>query len=155
MYNPLDSKFDGMYNPLDLSSLPDTPTSHGAPPLCFDLFTVDEVLEALKNLDASKSPGPDEILPVFLKSCCNELSPILCDLFNFFVQKGKVPKAWKEANVVPIYKGGVKPKDDVGSYRPVSLTSVLCKVIEKLISIRIMKYVDEQGILSDNQSNTK
>ena len=117
----------------------------------FDLFTVDEVLEALKNLDASKSPGPDEILPVFLKSCCNELAPILCDLFNFFVQKGKVPKAWKEANVVPIYKGGIKPKDDVGSYRPVSLTSVLCKVIEKLISICIMKYVYEQGILSDNQ----
>ena len=79
-----------MCNPIDLGSLPDTPTSHGAPPLCFDPF----FLEALKNLDASKSPGPDEILPVFLKSCCNELSPILCDLFNFFVQKGKVPKAW-------------------------------------------------------------
>ena len=42
--------------------------------------------------------------------------------------------------MVPIYKGGIKPKDDVGSYRPVSLTSVLCKVIEKLISIRIMTY---------------
>ena len=140
-----------MYNPLGLGSLPDTPTSHGAPPLWFDLFTVDEVLEALKNLDASKSLGPGEILPVFLKSCCNELSPILCDLFNYFVQKGKVPKAWKEANVVPIYKGDIKQKDDVGSYRPVSLTRVLCKVIEKLISIRIMKHVDEQGILSDNQ----
>ena len=115
------------------------------------IYLVDEVFETVKNLDASKSPGPDEILPVFLKSCCNELTPVLCDLFNFFVQKGKVPKAWKQANVVPIYKGGVKPKDDVASYRPVSLTSFLCKVIEKLISVRIMKYVDEQGILSDNQ----
>ena len=47
------SKLDGMYNPLDLGSLPDTPTSHGARPLCFDLFTVYEVFEALKNLDAS------------------------------------------------------------------------------------------------------
>ena len=53
--------------------------------------------------------------------------------------------------MVHIYKGGVKPKDDAGSYCPVSLTSVLYKVIEKLISICIMKYVDEQGILSDNQ----
>ena len=84
-----------MYNPLDLGSLPDTPTSHCAPPRCFDLFTVDEVFEALKNVDASKSPKPDEILPFFLKPCSNELAPILCDLFNFFVQKGKVPKAWK------------------------------------------------------------
>ena len=81
-------------------------------------------------------------------SCCNELAPILRDLFNFFVEKGKVPKAWKQVNMVPIYKGGVKPKDDVGSYRPVSLKGILSKVIEKLISIRIMKYVDEQGILS-------
>ena len=140
-----------MYNPLNLNSLPDTPTSHGAPPLCFDLFTVDEVFDALKNLDASKSPGPDEILPIFLKSCCNELAPVLCGLFNFFIQKGQVPKAWKEANVVPVYKGGDKPKDDVGSYRPDSLTSILCKVMEKLISVRIMNYVDEHDILSDNQ----
>ena len=145
------SKFDGIYKPLDLSSLPDTPTSHGAPPLSFDSFSVDEVFDALKNLDTSKSPGPDDILPIFLKTCSNELAPVLCKVFNFFVQKGQVPKAWKEANVVPVYKGGVKPKDDVGSYRPVSLTSILCKVLEKLISVRIIKYADEHDILSDNQ----
>ena len=145
------SKFDGIYNPLVLESLPDTTTSHGAPPLCFDEFIVDEVFQALKSLDTSKSPGPDDILPIFLKTCRNELAPVFCDLFNFFIQKGQVPKAWKEANVVPVYKGGSKPKDDVKSYRPVSLTSILCKVMEKLISERIMAYVDEHGILSDNQ----
>ena len=69
------SKLDGTYSPLDLGSLRDTPTSHGAPPLCFNLFTVDKVLETLKNLDVSKSPGPDEIVPLFLKSCCNEFVP--------------------------------------------------------------------------------
>ena len=47
------SKFDGIYKPLDLSSLPDTPTSHGAPPLSFDSFSVDEVFDALKNLDTA------------------------------------------------------------------------------------------------------
>lgn len=145
------SKFDGMYNPLDLSSLPDTPTSHGAPPLCFDFFTVDEVFEALKNLDTSKSPGPDDILPIFVKTCCSELAPVLCDVFNFFIRKGRVPRAWKDANVVPVHKGGVKPKDDIGSYRPISLTSILCKVLEKLVSVRIMNYVEGHDILSDNQ----
>ena len=49
-------KFDGIYKPLDLSSLPDTPTSHGAPPLSFDSCSVDEVFDILKNLDTSKSP---------------------------------------------------------------------------------------------------
>ena len=67
------------------------------------------------------------------------------------MQKGQVPKAWKEANVVPVHKGGVKPKADVGSYSPVSLTSILCKVLEKLISVCILKYADEHDIISDNQ----
>ena len=62
-----------------------------------------------------------------------------------------VPVAWKDANVVPIYKGSGKPKDDVGSYRPVSLTSVLGKVLEKLISTHMMDYLNDNNILSDNQ----
>ena len=67
-----------------------------------------------------------------------------------FIQKGQCPASWKDANVVPIYKGSGKPKDDVGSYRPVSLTSVLCKVLEKLISVRMMDYINENNILSDD-----
>ena len=108
--NHFASKFDGVYNPLHLSSLLDVSTSHGGPPLCFDPFTVDEVFDALKNLDVSKSPGPDEILPIFLKTCCSELAPVLCYLFNVLIQKGQVPRAWNMANVVPILKGGDKPK---------------------------------------------
>ena len=76
------SKFDGIYKPLDLSSLPDTPTSHGAPLLSFDSFSVDEVFDVLKNLDTSKSPGPDDILPIFLKTCSNELAPVLCKVLE-------------------------------------------------------------------------
>ena len=82
------SKFDGMYDPLDLALLIDSPTSHGGSSFSFDPFTVNEVFEVLKNLDSSKSPGPDELLPVFLKVCCNELAPVMCDIFNVFVQKG-------------------------------------------------------------------
>ena len=114
-------------------------------------FSVDEVFDALENLDTSKSPGPDDILPISLKTCSNELVPALWKVFNHFIQKGQVPKAWKEANTVPVYKGGVKPKDDVGSYRPVSLTSILCKVLEKLIFVHILRYAHEHDILSDNQ----
>ena len=149
--NHFASKFDDMYDPLDLAALTDSIPSHGAAPFSFLPFTVSEVLEILENLDSSKSPGPDELLPVFLKVCCKELAPVLCDIFNMFIQKGQCPASWKDANVVPIYKGSGKPKDDVGSYRPVSLTSVLCKVLEKLISVRMMDYINENNILSDDQ----
>ena len=149
--NHFASKFDGMYDPLDLASLTVSIPSHGAALFSFLPFTVTEVLEMLENLDASKSPGPDELLPVFLKVCCKELAPVLCDLFNLFIQKGQIPAAWKDAYVVPIYKGSGKPKDDVGSYRPVSLTSVLGKVLEKLISVRMMDCINENNILSSDQ----
>ncbi len=149
--NHFSSKFDDMYDCLDLESLGDPTPSHGGPSFFFDPFTVSEVSEVLHNLDASKSPGPDNILPVFLKECSDELAPVLCDLYNEFIMKGQVPAAWKDANVVPIYKGSGKPKDDVCSYRPVSLTSVLGKVLEKLISSRMMSYINENNVLSDNQ----
>ena len=83
-------------------------------------------------------PGPDELLPIFLKVWYNELAPVLCDLYNICTQKGQVPAAWKDAYVVPFHKA----KDDVRSYRPVSLTSVLGKVLEELIFIRMMNYIN-------------
>jgi hypothetical protein len=137
--------------PIDLSSLTSSPPSHGGDCLSFEYFSEDEVENILNGLDTSKSPGPDGILPVFLKSCAHELAPVLCHLFNECMSKGEIPCAWKSANVVPIYKGSGKPKNAISSYRPVSLTSILCKLLERLICKRILCYLDEHDILSDNQ----
>ena len=141
----------GSSPPVDLNCLSDSSPSHHGSCFTFDAFAIDEVVDILKALDANKSPGPDGILPIFLKSCAQELAPVLCTFFNECVAKGEIPSAWKCANVVPIFKGSGKPKDSISSYRPVSLTSILCKVLERLVCKRLLSYLDDHDILSDNQ----
>ncbi|XP_071950032.1 uncharacterized protein [Antedon mediterranea] len=114
-------------------------------------FVMPEVFYALSQLNVSKSPGPDCLLPIFLKSCKAQLANVLCTFFNLTVQKGILPKQWKDANVVPIFKRNGKPKDEMKSYRPVSLTPIICKIIEKLLCYRLREYLEYNNILSENQ----
>ena len=64
----------GTSSSIDLGCLPNSPPSHGGPCFSFDMFSVNEVFDVLNELDSKKSPGPDGILPVFLKSCTNQLA---------------------------------------------------------------------------------
>ncbi|XP_071963871.1 uncharacterized protein [Antedon mediterranea] len=114
-------------------------------------FVMPEVFYALSQLNVSKSPGPDCLLPIFLKSCKAQLANVLCTFFNLTVQKGILPKQWKDANVVPIFKRNRKPKDEMKSYRPVSLTPIICKIIEKFLCYRLREYLEYNNILSENQ----
>jgi len=62
---------------------------------------------------------------------------------------GEIPRDWKLAQVVPIYKNGdVQQREN---YRPVSLTSTVCKTLERLILDCLLKYIDERCPISDNQ----
>ena len=87
---------------------------------------------------------------IFLKKF-PELCVPLCDLFNMSIQQGIVPKAWKIANVIPIFKGKGSALD-VKNYRPISLTNVFCKTLEKLIRNRIIEYLENNHLLSPCQS---
>lgn len=103
----------------------------------------------LMNLKDDKSPGPDGIPPWFLKLGAEELSSPLQDLFQSSINTGIVPKGWKNANVAAIFKKG--SRKDAANYRPVSLTPVICKVMEHIIHSHVMKHLENQDILSDNQ----
>ena len=88
-----------------------------------------EVKSILETLQTGKASGPDNINNYVLKTCSSELSHPLSNLFNLSLSLSKVPKAWKEANVTPVFK-----KDDptdCKNYRPISLLSTLGKVMEK------------------------
>ena len=107
------------------------------------------VRDVLRKLHTDKSPGPDGIHPRVLKECADEISGALAILFQTSLSEGAVPQAWKEANVTPIYKKG--SKDDVGNYRPVSLTSVVCKVMERIVRNALLKHMLDNKFLSDQQ----
>ena len=77
------------------------------------------------------------------------LTPPLAAIFREFVSKGEVPEDWRYANVTPIYKKG--PKHDPGNYRPVSLTSVCCKLLESILRDELMKHLTANKLLNPSQ----
>ena len=90
--------------------------------------TAESVSEKLKKLNPNKSPGPDKIYPRILKELSNELASPLAYLFNLSIEKGEIPEEWKCAEVTAIFKKGAK--SSANNYRPVSLTCIVCKVLE-------------------------
>ena len=70
-------------------------------------------------------------------------------IFNTSLRQGAVPKDWQHANVCPIYKKG--DPTSPGNYRPVSLTSIPCKIMEHIISNQINRHLEHHKILTDAQ----
>ncbi|RMC06974.1 hypothetical protein DUI87_16426 [Hirundo rustica rustica] len=103
------------------------------------------VRELLKCLDIQKSMGPDGIHPRAMRELAYELAKPLSIIYHQSWLTGEVPDDWKLANVTPIHKKGAK--EDLGNYRPVSLTSVPGKITEQFILSAITQNLqDGQGI---------
>ena len=81
-----------------------------------------------KNINTKKASGPEGISYWVLKEAAEEIAPFLQFIFNQSLTTGQVPGDWKCANVSPVFKKG--SKKEAGNYRPVSLTSVPCKIME-------------------------
>ncbi|GAB0203450.1 mitochondrial enolase superfamily member 1 [Grus japonensis] len=89
------------------------------------------VCELLQELDPYKSMGPDNIHPRVLREVADIIVRPLSIIFEKSWRSGDIPEDWKKANVTLIYKKGLK--EDPGNYRPISLTSVLGKVLEQIL----------------------
>jgi hypothetical protein len=112
-------------------------------------ITLDEVLAVLSALDANSSMGPDGLHPCLLKSCATSLAYPLWSIFNQSLNQGCLPVLWKQSLVVPIFKS--KSRFDPGNYRPVSLTSVCCKSMERIIVSHLINYLEGNNLLSEHQ----
>lgn len=99
------------------------------------------VMEQLKSLRVNKSPGLDGLHPMILNELSNKLKEPFTLLFRKSLKEGVVPKAWKEGQITPIFKKGKKNICD--NYRPVSLTSIGCKVMEKITRAQAIKHLNK------------
>ena len=99
-------------------------------------FSEEDVDTLLTKLKDNKSPGVDNIHPAMLKNLHSELKKPLYLLFRKSLDEGTVPNDWKMANVAPIHKKGNKKL--TSNFRPVSLTSMVGKLLERLINQAIM-----------------
>ena len=107
------------------------------------------VLEYLSKLKDGKSPGPDDIYPRLLKAAPEQISYALVQIFQKSIDSGEIPDDWKQANVVPIFKKG--SKGDVNNYRPVSLTSIVCKLFESILRDQLQIFMEENSLINNSQ----
>ena len=110
-------------------------------------FDEKNVFDLLRKMNANKAAGPDGIQSKLIKMCAQGLAKPLTKLFNVSFKTGKIPKKWKLANVVPVFKKG--DKSSVTNYRPISLTCLPMKIFE--YCIRDLLINECESLLRDNQ----
>ena len=108
------------------------------------LISSDDVKRELTKLNIYKSFGPDQVHPKLLKSLASDNGFVLAvtQLFEKCTTDGILPKVWKEASVIALYKSGKKTQPL--NYRPVSLTCIICKVYEQIIRKQIVGFLEDK-----------
>ncbi|VDI25046.1 Hypothetical predicted protein [Mytilus galloprovincialis] len=112
---------------------------------------LDELIGAIQRLKNDTAPGPDQIFSELLMKADESLYNVLSYVFNKSWEEGKLPKPWKLANVKFIRKMGKSTYNNPSSYRPISLTSILGKVMERVVTSRLEGYIETNSILDPEQ----
>ena len=106
---------------------------------------INGIIKQLKNLNQNKATGPDELPARVLKETAEQIAPIITHIFQQSYNTGKLPNDWLQALVTPIHKKSLK--SDPANYRPISLTCILCKVMEHIIVSNIWKHLHKHDII--------
>ena len=141
MAEELNMHFSSVFTREDTSSLPVPETKFNGTEgerLGQLVITPEVVASKINNMKENKSPGIDGIAPKILKETVEQTSTPLSHVFNMTLQEGIAPLEWKQANIIPLVKKGSRIKSV--SYRTVSLTSVICKLLETIIRDHIIRF---------------
>ena len=112
-------------------------------------FTKEMILEKLQVLNPSKSKGPDGWHPYFLRELSEELSESLSMLFQQYLKERVVPTDWLRVCITAIHKNGAK--GILSNYRPISITSALCKLFESIIKVFIIEHLARNKLFAEEQ----
>ena len=110
-------------------------------------LTMNDIREELNRLDTSKSPGPDGTHRRVLFELREFILKLLLIIFQTSWETSKLPEDWKSANISAIFKKDKKSMAD--NYRPISLTSTCCKLVEKIVQKRLMDHFNEKGLTAN------
>jgi hypothetical protein len=112
-------------------------------------ISTEGVRKLLAGLNIHKAAGPEGVSTRILKEFASELAPVFATLFQATLGQVTIPRDWKNADVAPIFKKGIKSCP--ANYRPVSLTSVVCKTMEHIVCSNILRHCDKHKIITDAQ----
>lgn len=108
-----------------------------------------EIKLTIKNLKLNTAAGYDNLNSKLFKICDNELAKPLQIIINTAFKSGVYPDMLKIARVVPIFKDG--DKSDISNYRPISILSIICKIIDKILEFRLIKFLNEINFMNKDQ----
>ena len=142
--NAFMNQFSSVYTP-DNNQVPSFPQVLPENSLNNINITEQDVFLAMSSLAGKKSCGPDQIYTHFLYNTRAHLTRPFYLLFMASLITAQIPDDWKEAHVVPVYKRNKRPAIP-SSYRPISLTSVTCKLLESIVLKKLINYFNAEGI---------
>ena len=116
-------------------------------------FTHQDISDLLKSIDISKAHGPDSVSGRMLKEAGDSIVPSLFRLFKLSLETCKFPNIWKLANVIPLYKKN--NAETISNYRPVSLLSLVGKLLERVIFKYMYNFLKDNNIITVKQSGFK
>ena len=152
--NILQNQFTSVFsNPAatDLSSadnfyVPDISDPHTDEQLS---FTHKDIIEAIDEITSNAAPGPDGIPPIVLKNCKEYLAEPIYIIWSHSFSSGIVPTYYKMSYIAPLYKKGSHALP--ANYRPVSLTSHIIKIFERVIRKQLVHYLEFNNLLCSKQ----
>ena len=152
MAENLNEYFSSVFTREDISILPVLETKFEGREFDYlGQLIVTPTMVAMNTIDMkdNKSPGVDGIPPKLLLEIVEQISIPLATVFNLSLEEGIVPLEWKEANIIPLFKTGSRNKSE--NYRPVSLTSVICKLLERLIKDHLVDFLVKNKLINPSQ----
>jgi hypothetical protein len=149
MAEVLNHFFSSVFTREDTVNVPD-PADTGCRDELRDInISVRAVKGKIKKLRVDAAAGPDKIGPLLLKKLVEEISLPLAKIMRASLQEGSVPVDWRAANVTPIFKKGRKSEPE--NYRPVSLTSVSCRLMEGIVKDQIVTHLERNNLIKSSQ----
>ena len=146
--NVLNRQYSSVFTPIKEEVIPSSPQT-GISKMPHIFVEPEGVKKLLSSLNPNKAAGPDRISSRVLKELAYKLYRPLTTLFQNSLNSGLVPNQWKSALVTPIFKKG--DKHNPANYRPVSLTSICCKVLEHIVAKALLCHLESNKILIENQ----
>jgi Reverse transcriptase (RNA-dependent DNA polymerase)/Endonuclease-reverse transcriptase len=145
----LNNFFSSVFTREDTTNILDPETTGCRSTISDVKITAKEVKGKIKKLRTDGAAGPDGMGPLLLKELVEEISWPLAKIMRTSLQSGEVPEDWRTANMTPIYKKGART--DPGNYRPVSLTTVCCRVMESIMKDQIVTHLERNGLINKSQ----
>ncbi|MES9883266.1 MAG: reverse transcriptase family protein [Sedimenticola sp.] len=112
-------------------------------------FSYEEVDSAVGKLKRNKSAGIDLLVPEIFIESRDQLTPLLCQIFNHLYSNCIYPESWTRGIVIPVPKKG--DKRDPNNYRGITLTSIFSKIFSQMLDNRLRKWSEENSLLSSSQ----